>query len=592
MSRHIQVLAAGILAASLYGLQATAQAETPAAGDQKPTVVAIINGETISRQQLGEEARRRYGEEVLESLINKHLIQQECVRRGTEITHAEVDAEVERTASKWGISTERWLQMLRDERNIDASEYKRDIIWPTLALRTLVNDSIQVTQEEFDQAFVNQFGDSVQCRIIMVSDREKIYRLHAEAKADPPRFQVLAKEESEDEISASVRGIIRPIRRHSGDPELEEVAFSLQPNEISEPQQIGDQWIILQCVRHIPGQTPSAQAMPFIRQQIEDQIRDRKIQPAAAELFQQLQRDAQVVNVMNDPSLRSQHPGVAALVNGRPITIASVTEECIKRNGADVLEGEINRVLLDQALRNAGVTVEQTDLDEEIARAADTYGYLKHDGTPDVVAWLKSVTESEEMAADLYVRDAVWPSVALKKLVETSVEVTDEDLRKGFESNFGRRVEILAIVLADQKKAYEVWKLARENPTDEAFGELAAQYSIEPVSKANFGKVPPIRRYGGQPTIENEAFSLQPGELSGIVAAGSQFTIMRCQGFTEPVVKEFAAVRDELTRDITEKKMRVAMAKKFDELKASAQIDNFLTGQSQPGTRVAARAGK
>ncbi len=88
---------------------------------------------------------------------------------------------------------------------------------------------------------------------------------------------------------------------------------------------------------------------------------------------------------------------------------------------------------------------------------------------------------------------------------------------------------MLAIVLSDQRTAQKVWDLARSNPTDQFFGELAAQYSIEPVSRNNLGKVPPLRKHGGQPTLEQEAFALKAGELSGIVASGDQYIILRSQ---------------------------------------------------------------
>jgi hypothetical protein len=185
------------------------------------------------------------------------------------------------------------------------------------------------------------------------------------------------------------------------------------------------------------------------------------------------------------------------------------------------------------------------------------------------------------------VDDAVWPSVALKKLVGGDVQVTDEDLQKGFEANFGERVEVLAIVLGDQRQAQTVWEMARDNPTEQFFSQLAKQYSIEPVSQANGGAVPPIRKHGGQPKLEDEAFRLKAGDLSAIVNIAGKSIIMRCLGRTQPEVTDFNLVRDELYKDIHEKKLRLAMANQFDQLVESAQIDNFLAGTSQIGKRVA-----
>ncbi len=162
--------------------------------------------------------------------------------------------------------------------------------------------------------------------------------------------------------------------------------------------------------------------------------------------------------------------------------------------------------------------------------------------------------------------------------------MTDEDIRKGFDSNFGPRVEVLAIVFSNQRQAQKVWDMARSNPTDTFFGELAHQYSTDPISRENFGRVPPIRRYGGRPEMEEEAFSLKPGQLSGIIASGDNYVVLRCTGYTTPVVRSMdSEVRAELVKDIHEKKLRLTMAVEFDRLCESAQIDDFLSGTSQAG---------
>src|SRR5205814_6896498 len=93
--------------------------------------------------------------------------------------------------------------------------------------------------------------------------------------------------------------------------------------------------------------------------------------------------------------------------------------------------------------------------------------------------------------------------------------------------------------------------------------------------------------FGGSPLIEEEAFKLKPGELSGIVSVEGNFIVLRCQGRTRPVQTDFNAVRGELAKDIQEKKLRVMMTKEFDRLREVAQIDNFMAGSSQSGGRTA-----
>ncbi|MCH5373166.1 MAG: peptidylprolyl isomerase, partial [Planctomycetes bacterium] len=378
------------------------------------------------------------------------------------------------------------------------------------------------------------------------------------------------------------------IRKHVGDANIEQVAFSLKAGEISPVVQVGNQYLILKCEEQIQRTYVSAEQMPDIEKQLKQQILDHKMRVESANVFQQLQSQAQITKIMGDAQLQSRYPGLAALVNGRRITTQQMAEECVTRHGKDVLEGEINRRLLQQELRRRNLTVAEQDIDLEVTRAADAYGYVKQDGQPDIEAWLKSVTEGDQTTIELYVRDAVWPSVALKKLVGDKIQVTQDDVQKGFESNFGERVEVLAMVLGSHRQAQQVWEQARNNSTDEFFGELAHQYSIEPTSRANFGKVPPIRKFGGQPLVEKEAFQLKPGELSGLIAVGDQYVILRCIGRTKPVVTDLSLVQVELQKDLHEKKLRIAMAEEFDRLKESAQIDNFLAGTSQLGLRPGA----
>ncbi len=569
---------------------AESTAAAPAASPQTLKVLAVVNGEQIMRQELAEECLRRYGTEVLESIVNKHLIWQACQTKGIKITDGDVDAEINRMAGKFGMTASRWLTMLHEERDIAPEQYRREIIWPTLALRALAAKELEVTPDEMQKAWEVEYGPRVKVRAITVSSRDRAEELRATAAAKPDDFGVLAKQYSEDQ-SASVHGLIPPIRKHLGDEHIEQAAFGLQEGEISPVIPVANQYVILKCEKHL-GETYIAERF---RKDAEDRIRDRvleqKMRSAAANLFQQLQQDAKVVNVMNDSQLRKQLPGVAATINDQKISLQQLAEECVQRYGAEVLDGEINRRVLQQALKKKNQQVTEGDIDQEIARAADAYGFINQDGSPNIEKWLAEVTKEEGATVELYVRDAVWPTVALKKLVDHHVQVTDEDIQKGFVSNYGPRVEALAIVLNNQRQAQQIWDMARGNPTEQYFAGLAHEYSVDPVSRENFGRIPPIRENGGRPELEREAFSLKPGEMSGIIASEDSYVILRCTGYTTPLVKTMDdEVRQELVKDLREKKLRLAMAVEFDRLQKSAEIDNYLSGTFQSPSAVSGKA--
>ena len=116
-----------------------------AEGQETNNVVAVANAEPITRKTLADESVKRYGQGVLDNMVNRQLIMQECVNRGVEVTNQEVSDEIRRLAAKFGLSLESYLQLLQEERDITPGQYSREIVWPMLALRRLVSDKVKVS---------------------------------------------------------------------------------------------------------------------------------------------------------------------------------------------------------------------------------------------------------------------------------------------------------------------------------------------------------------------------------------------------------------------------------------------------------------
>ena len=568
--------------------QGPARERAAAHAQAMPKVVAVVNGEEITREDLARACLRHFGESVLEILVNKKLIAQECARRGVTITESEVWAEIDATASRFNLGREQLFKMLREERSIDPDRYAEDIIWPIVAIRRLAGERLQITQEELLREYESRYGEAIRARMIVCNDRATAEKIRQEVLANPDRFGSLARQHSVDPSSASLEGLIQPIRRHLGPKEVEEAAFSLPDGGISEVIPVMDQFVILKREGRIP---PSNIPFEQVRMRLVEMVRDRKIREVGAEIFRELQDSAKILNVWNDPELSRQMPGVAALVNGEQITMRELAEACLDRHGEEVLEGLIEQKLIAQALRRANLEVTKEDIDAEIARAAGSLLPPRPDGKPDIEKWLALCKEEMGIDEETYRSEVVWRAVALRKLVANQVKVTEEDLQKGYEANYGPRVRALAIVLDDLRRAQRVWELARSNPTKEYFGQLAAEYSIDPAARTLRGEIPPIQKHGGQPVLEQEAFRLKPGELSGIIdIGGGKYVILLCEGQTKPVDVDFQSVRDVLYEDIYEKKLRAEMSRFFDHLKDQASIANFLKGTRKEPQPAAATA--
>jgi parvulin-like peptidyl-prolyl isomerase len=564
-------------------------AQSGGATSSQQQTVAVVNNEPIPRQDLAQACLSQYGKEVLEGVMNKYLIKTYCEQKGIKVSNEDVDEEIAKMAKKFSIPVDQWLQMLQQERNIKPEQYRSDVIWPTLALRKLAAARIQPTPQEIDEVFEAQYGAAIRARLIVVNDAATAKEVYAKAKANPDDFPALARRYSKDPTSASVNGLIQPIRRYVGEPKIEEAAFKLKDGEVAPPVEVHGQFAILKCEGLVD---PAPIDRKQVQAKLEELVRDKKLRTASAEVFEKLQHDAKVVNVYNNPELRNQMPGVAATINGRSITLRELSDECIVRYGEQVLDQMVNRKLLEQELKKQNIKVTQQDIDAEIARAAQTAGKLTKDGKPDVDAWLQFVEKEQGVSRERYLNDSVWPSTALKllamKVLPGEVNVAEQDIQKGFQANFGKRAQVRAIVVDNQRRAQEVWQMAREKPTAEYFGKLAEQYSVEPASRANQGHVPPIQQFGGQPELEKEAFALKAGEISGIIQVTNKYIILFMEGFTQPVKVQLAEVRNDIVEDIHEKKLRMAMAKEFERLTDDARIDNFLAGISHSPARKAA----
>jgi parvulin-like peptidyl-prolyl isomerase len=557
--------------------QVNADAPLPRIGRPQHDVMALVNGKDISRPMLMDACVNRYGKDVLESLVNKRLITKHCANRGIAVTNDEITVEIDRMAKRFKLGREQWLDLLQKERGVSPQEYARDIIWPTIALRKLADAQLQVSPQELQIAYEQEFGEMIRARLIAVSDAKKANQLHDQLAAHPENFARAAIENSEDVNSASMGGVIQPMRQHVGDKSVEAAAFELQPGQISPVIPVGNQFVIIKCDERIP---PRTVAMAEVKDRLAERIKEEKLRTAANGIFEEVQKSAVVQNVYNNPDLAKQMPGVVATVNGDPITMQELGQECMLRHGDEVLESEISKLLLRQALADAKVNVSPTDLEAEMRHAAELAGVIDKKGDADLPKWIETVTKQEHVTKDLYLEDAVWPSAALKKLTVQHVQVTEEDIAKGYDANYGERVRCRAIVCSQMRRAQEVWDKARRNTSPEYFGDLAEQYSEEPQSKALRGEVPPIGKNGGQKQIEDVAFQLADGQLSGIIQVGEKFVILRCDGRTKPENMDLDQVRDILKRDIFEKKLRLAMAEKFEEINGNARVDNYLAGTS------------
>ena len=265
----------------------------------------------------------------------------------------------------------------------------------------------------------------------------------------------------------------------------------------------------------------------------------------------------------------SRKPEMLARVGKESISYDAVAEECVARHGKEVLEDLIHRLIIQQACEEQNITVTEQEVSQEISRIAKRFNL-------DVNEYLKMLQSERSITPMQYRTSVIWPMLALKKLAGEEVDITEEDLQQAFVRSYGPRVKARVIMMENPRQAQDVWEQARRNPED--FDKLAQKYSIDPNSRALGGQIPPIPRFTGNEKLEQEAFKLKKGEISGLIQLSTgRHVILKCEGQTEPVVSNIEDVRDSLHDELKEAKTQQAVGKVFENVKQKTRVDNYLT---------------
>lgn len=278
-----------------------------------------------------------------------------------------------------------------------------------------------------------------------------------------------------------------------------------------------------------------------------------------------------------------------AEVNGEPITVQDLAIELIDNYGKKHLEMMVNRKLVAQACKTHNVEVTRADLDNEIKDTLKKLNISRKE-------FVERVLERREITYGQYLRDTVWPALAMQKLVADRVTVTEEDLTKAFEANYGEKVDVRMLVIRELRKSQEMWdaisKIEDPEKRIAAFEDCCKIHSVDAATRSFGGRCAPINKHSSFPEIEKLAFGLKPNELSSIIQVPEGHLMLLCvaripaqEGITMDTVVKVSdkgqtkdeTVREMMQKDIHEKKIRVEISSFFADLRAKAKVNNFMT---------------
>jgi len=282
----------------------------------------------------------------------------------------------------------------------------------------------------------------------------------------------------------------------------------------------------------------------------------------------------EIVEPRSARSLAEITPPIVAEVNGVRLTREQLGGLTVSLYGRSAMNALIAGELVRQEARKRGVSVTREELEAYAAElAAKELDFLARKSGFDSFAQLEASGREPpgelakmRVSAERRIRALAGVELLTRKLVRRTISITPEEVRKAYERQYGPRAEILQIVLDTREEALAA---RRKLQLGADFAKLAREISTDHISGASDGKMPPVPRAS---ELGQVAFSLAPGEISGIIQTPDGFHIIKLVRLLPASEKRFEDVREALTKELAEKRVRAARRGWLEQLRSRADV--------------------
>jgi peptidyl-prolyl cis-trans isomerase SurA len=260
-------------------------------------IVAVVNGEIITLQELQQQIRLAVGQtpdpvtaekiapKVLDAMIDNVVLRQEAQRLNIEVSDSEVENEIRQFKARRSLSDEDFERSLRLQ-GLTPEQFKersREDIVKHKILGFMVRRKVVVTQEEIDAYMERNRSELTTERMVSL------------------QMVVLADRQDADTVSKSLRGgeigIDEAVQRHSVGPKVDNGVMTdvrwreldepwreglrdLGVGEVSEPFLIQDRWVIVKLLDRREGERQESAA-------VAEEVREAIMRPKLEERFEE-----------------------------------------------------------------------------------------------------------------------------------------------------------------------------------------------------------------------------------------------------------------------------------------------------------------
>lgn len=256
-------------------------------------------------------------------------------------------------------------------------------------------------------------------------------------------------------------------------------------------------------------------------------------------------------------------------------------EEKLQKARRAVLDQLIENKLLEQEIKNRKVEVGEREVEAAIEHILQQNKISENE--------LKAILAKDGITLSTYrrrIQDDLGKMRLINREIKSKIVIKEEDLRKNYQDNLAKftdpaevKVQQIFLVMPQlateaqvasiRKEALAILERARSG---EDFAELAGKYSQGPEAREG-GVLGFFKHNELRPELEESAFKLQVGEVSGLIRSPEGLHILRVLERKGGEPKPFAEVQNQVRDGM----MQAESEKQFQEwmkaLKAKAYIE-------------------
>lgn len=265
-----------------------------------------------------------------------------------------------------------------------------------------------------------------------------------------------------------------------------------------------------------------------------------------------------------------------AVVDGVPIRRSRFVNMLIAGRGAGLLEEMIVHHKAKRVVKARGLVVTRADVEAEYDRSLRLLLSDSANSEPDPLrrkaaeGLLERILAERNVSRDEFML-AMERNAYLRRMVNTDLQFSDEQLRREYTLMFGEGVEIrhIQVPLRGQIQA-----VLDQLSAGADFGDLALRFSANPVGASRRGLLPSFT--AGDPNLpaalREAAFALEVGQVSEPLLVDGQYHLIRVERRLEVEKVPFDDVRPQLEESLRERLVEEGMQELFLKLLSEAEI--------------------